>query len=220
MALLPVISALCCTGVNAEARRDGGGDQALRKAQYLIRQLSEEKSELQGKVIRLEEELDRVRAELEDLKDENKVLDARLNKSRSNNEQLVERVRSDLDKFKKLLERYRETAATLRQATVDNQYLVRAVQEREHWMQECRGRNQDLFAANSDLLERYRDVATRHSEPFTGIGKVTVENEVQDYRFKLEDLQVTEFRSSVDVADHSRDPDYGRQTEEATGAVN
>jgi hypothetical protein len=117
----------------------------------------------------------------------------------------VERVRSDLERYKELLRRYRDATSTLRQAESDNQYLVQAVQEREQWISECRSRNDDLLTANSDLLERYEQEARRKLDPVFGLGRVALENEVQDYRFKLEDLQVTEFISSRDIEPHVRD---------------
>lgn len=153
--------------MRAEARREGGED-ALRKAQYMIRQLSQEKSELQKQVVELEAKVDGLNKAQEDK-------DAHLAKSQSNNARLVERVQSDMEKFKTLLERYRETVKTLHQSNADNQYLVKAVQEREQWMADCRNRNQGLFAANSDLLARYNKAATRFSEPLTGISSVSVE---------------------------------------------
>lgn len=201
--LLSVLSLSLAGPVLAEARRDGG-DQALKKAQYLIRQLSQQKSALEAKVAGLEQDNDKLQSKLDKLKEEKQHTEARLESSRDNNEKLVARVRSDVEKYKELLQRYRETATTLKHANADNQYLVKAVQEREAWIDECRKRNDGLYEANMDLLTKYKDVAAKHSEPFTGIGKVEVENEFQDYRFKLEDLQVTQYTSSVDVDKHRR----------------
>jgi chromosome segregation ATPase len=196
--LLPVLMLVGTGPVNAEARREGGED-VLRKAQYMIRQLSQEKTELQKQVAELQ-------AKVDELKKQQDATDAHLEKSQHSNQQLVERVRSDSEKFKTLLERYRDTVKTLRQSNTDNQYLVRAVQEREQWITVCRDRNQGLFAANSDLLARYKKAATRFSEPITGISTVSVENEAQDYRFKLEDLQVTQFKPAEDVTPHIHRP--------------
>lgn len=182
----------------AEARREGGED-VLRKAQYMIRQLNQEKGELQKQVAELQKEIDA-------LSKQQNAMDASLEKSQLNSHRLIERVQSDAEKYRTLMDRYRETVLTLHQSNADNQYLVQAVEEREQWIGECRERNQGLYAANSDLLARYKKAATRFDEPFTGIGTVTVENETQEYRFKLEDLQVTQFRSDVDVTPHIRKP--------------
>jgi chromosome segregation ATPase len=196
--LVAALPLLCTKPVAAEARREGGED-VLRKAQYLIRQLNQEKTELQSQVVELQRQVD-------ELKKQHGATEARLAKSQTSNERLVQRVQSDAEKFKTLLERYRETAKTLRLANADNQYLVKAVQEREQWISDCQERNQGLLAANTDLLARYRKAATRFSEPITGLSTVSVENETQEYRFKLEDLQVTQFKPAVEMAAHERKP--------------
>lgn len=182
----------------AEARREGG-DDVLRKAQYMLRQLNQEKSELQQQVATLQARVD----ELE--KEQNKAED-RLAKSHQNNQRLIERVESDAGKYNKLIELYRDNLNTLRRSSADNQYLVKAVEEREQWIGQCRENNQKLYEANIDLLGRYRKAATWFSEPVTGISTVTVENEAQNYRFKLEDLQVTPYKPDVDVSSHVRTP--------------
>jgi len=196
IALLPLLMLVQVDTAGAEARREGGED-VLRKAQYMIRQLNQENVELQKQVAELQ-------AKADELGKRQQAQDVHLAKSRRSNQQLIARLQSDSQKFRTLLERYRETVKTLRQSSADNQYLVKAVEEREQWIAECRDRNQGLFAANSDLLARYKKAATRFSEPITGISTVTVENEAQDYRFKLEDLQVTKFSPEVDVASHTR----------------
>lgn len=198
LVLIPLL-ALWGTGqVSAETRREGSED-ALRKAQYIIRQLNQEKSGLQKQLTELQMKVDA-------LEKEQNVAENSLAKSRHNNQRLAERMQSDAEKYKTLLGLYREKVNTLRQANADNQYLVRAVEEREQWIEECHERNQGLFTANSDLLARYKRAATRFDEPITGIGTVSVENEAQEYRFRLEDLQVTRFRPEAEVAPHIRKP--------------
>lgn len=189
----------CSSMTHAEARRDGGGDQASRKAQYMIRQLHNEKQALQAKLAETEAKYDQLVREHEKTR-------ASLEKSSTNNDQLMSRVKNNIKQYKDLAEKYREAVSILRKANLDNQYMVRAVQEREQWISDCSVRNEELFEANTDLLQKYGEVASEDKNPFTGIGIVTVENEVQEYRFKLEDLQVTKFKPSVDTESHARDP--------------
>jgi chromosome segregation ATPase len=184
--------------VKAEARREGG-DDVLRKAQYMIRQLNQEKTDLQRQVAEFQ-------AKQADLEKQLQKSDASLEKYQNKNKRLVERVQTDSDKYRTLLDRYREAVKTLRQSNMDNQYLVKAVQERELWIEDCRDRNEGMFKANSDLLARYKKEATRFAEPISGLGTVSVENEVQEYRFRLEDLQVTKFKPGVDAESHIRKP--------------
>jgi len=189
----------------AEVRREGG-EQSNKKTQYMIRQLHAEKNELKAKLVKSQ-------GEFSQLEKEHEVTKKRLDKSSDNNEKLLSRVKGDVKKFKELADKYRESVLIPRKANLDNQYMVRAVQEREQWVSNCGNRNNDLFEANNDLLHKYGEVAGDSIDIFTGIGSVTVENEVQDYRFKLEDLQVTKFKPAVDAASHTRQQEQGIASE-------
>ena len=192
-----VLVSVSAMEVSAEVRREGGGEQASRKAQYMIRQLHNEKQELQAKLAELQGKFDRLQAEHDRTK-------ASLEKSSANNDKLVSRVKNNIEQYKELADKYREAVSILRKANQDNQYMVRAVQEREQWISDCSVRNEELFEANNDLLSKYGEVASADPNPFTGIGIVEVETEVQEYRFRLEDLQVTKFKPVVDTESHSR----------------
>lgn len=194
--LASALTFMLSTQAYAEVRRDSGSAQASKKAQYMIRQLHNEKQELQTKLVELQGKFDQ-------LSKQHKKTIVRLDKSSENNEKLVSRVKGTADKFNELAGKYREAITILRKANMDNQYMVRAVQEREHWMSSCTDRNNDLFQSNNDLLAKYGEAAGSNAEPFIGITMVEIENEVQDYRFKLEDLQVTKFKPIVDVAAHA-----------------
>jgi chromosome segregation ATPase len=192
---------------SAEARRDAnGGGQASKKAQYMIRQLHNEKQELQTKLAELQGKHDQLTKEHEKTK-------VALEQSSSNNDKLVSRVKGTSDKYKELAEKYREAVSILRKANMDNQYMVRAVQEREQWIAQCSHRNDDLYQANSDLLSKYGEAAGKGADPFFGIGTVELENEMQEYQFKLEDLQVTKFKPVVDAESHVRNSEVSQSSE-------
>lgn len=205
MKLIPLLllSALITSTANAEARRDSG-DQALKKAQYLLRQLNDEKTALQTQLAAVQKQLKDSEKEADRLKSQLAKTKNNLSKSKGNNSQLVERVRSDVQKYNTLMERYRETIRTLNMSTSDNKYLVSAVQEREDWIADCRMKNDGLYNANIDLLDKYSEVASSKSNPITGFLSVEVENEQQDYQYQLEDLQTLKFEPSIDVSEYDR----------------
>jgi chromosome segregation ATPase len=195
-----VVASVFGTQAVAEARRDAGSGQASKKAQYMIRQLHKEKQELQAQLAALQGKFDTLTKEHDKLKSD-------FDKSSAKNDKLVDRVKGDIEKYNGLAEKYREAITILRKANMDNQYMVKAVQEREDWIAQCEDRNNQMFDANSDLLQKYADVASSKSDPVFGHGKVRVENEMQDYQFKLEDLQVTKFKSSVETKKHIHTPE-------------
>jgi len=198
-----LVTSVFATQVVAETRRDDGSGQASKKAQYMIRQLHKEKQDLQAQLASLQAEFDSLAKQHDQLK-------ADFDKSSAKNDKLVDRVKGDIEKYNELAEKYREAITILRKANMDNQYMVRAVQEREQWIAQCSDRNSRMFEANSDLLQKYADVASSKSDPVFGHGKVEVENEMQDYQFKLEDLQVTKFKSSVETQKHIHTPEEGQ----------
>ena len=186
----------------AETRRDDGGGQASKKAQYMLKVLHREKQELQAQLAKLQ-------ADHTKLEKENESVNKKLEKSNETNDMLVERLKDTTNKYKDLASRYRDTIGVLRKANQDNQYMVKAVQEREGWIASCGTRNGELFEANSDLLNRYSEIARDKSNSVFGTGIVQVENEVQEYQFKLEDLQVTKFKPAIDIASRQRELDEG-----------
>lgn len=196
-------------GASAQERRSAGSDQALKRAQYMLRLLNQEKSELESQVAGLKEEKTDLANEVERLEAQVADTEGRLEASRQVNDRLAERIRSDLEKYKDLLGRYQNTVRNLKAANGDNQLLVEAVREREAWIEACGAKNRQMFEANQDLMRRYQDLALRHAEGIFGIERVSYENEVQEYRFRIEDLTVTAYEPSMDASAHVRTPRQG-----------
>jgi len=193
----------------AQATRAGGGDQALKRAQYMLRMLNEEKSALEAEVARLGDEQDALEQEVEKLEARNRDLEERLRQAGALGDRLMARIRADAEKYRDLRDRYQESVRTVKQANADNRFLVDAVREREDWIATCKDRNEGLFAANHDLMERYAAAGFETTEGILGLARVALENEVQEYRFRIEDLRVTEYRPSVDTAPHVREAGQG-----------
>lgn len=199
LALLALLVVLVPLQSSAETvRRDAGGaaggDAALRKAQYMLRELNQEKTELEARNAELGKELAELQADLEKAGQQKKKTEAKLKRSEGNNDQLVARVKQDREKMQQMVDKYRETAMALRDARQDNALLTNAVKERNHWMDTCQEKNEQMYEANMELLERYKNKGLWRSlsqaEPLTGLGEIAVENVVEEYQFRLEDLTV------------------------------
>lgn len=205
--LITLLFAMFGTHAGAESRRDGGDAQASKKAQYMLKMLHKEKQELQAKLATLQADHDK-------LSKEHEKVTGKLEKSSDSNEQLLSRLKDTTGKYKELAGKYRDSISVLRKANRDNQHMVRAVQEREKWISICSDRNGELYDANADLLQRYGKVAKSKELSVFGTGIVELENEIQDYEFKLEDLQVTKYKPAVDIAAHTRDNNEGIPADE------
>jgi hypothetical protein len=204
LGLAAFVVLLWAGAVAAEApkQQDAASQQLLRKAQGMLRQISQEKAALETEKATLAErvrqlearvklleplqaEVDRHKAAAEALKGANSGLESRLGQAR--------------DTEQKLHHKLQDTVATAKKIQGDNQLLVGAVREREDWIAQCRGKNQSLLTASGELVKKYRDKsfwdAMAELEPLTGIGEVRAENADQEYRFKLQDLAVTPYQS-------------------------
>ncbi|MCQ8105763.1 DUF3450 domain-containing protein [Methylomonas sp. SURF-2] len=180
------------------------GNAAIVKAQGMIRQLTQEKAALQA-------EKQQWQAEKADLEARVQTLDASAARLPALQSQLehyknaLESVRggleSQLDQERQsrraLLEKHNTVVGKAKAIHADNLLLVKAVQEREQWMQTCGEQVQKLRQLNLEIVRSYRDkgflAQLAELEPFTGIGQVDTEVAVEDYVYKLKQLQVTPF---------------------------
>lgn len=194
--------ALLLGSVTAQAApRVETGDSAQRQAQMMMQQMAAEKTALQKQNGELTAKLAELESRIKKLEAEAKQRSGELSAAQRNNEGLRSRVERDSERYKDLSERHGETASTLRNAQADIQLLQSAVQERDHWIAACQAKNEDMYTANGDLLSAYRnkgawDALAQH-EPVTGLGSIKVENTVQEFQFRLEDLRTVTFEPEV-----------------------
>lgn len=181
----------------AAAPRSEGGDPALRQVQAQMQRLAAERTALQKENAELSAKLAEQDKRIQELEAEAKRHSGELDKAQGANEQLRARVERDSERYKDLSERNSQTNATLRDAQADIQLLHDAVQERERWIADCQARNDKMFQTNTELLAAYRDKsawdALKQSDPVTGLGAIAVENAMQEYQFRLEDLRTVKF---------------------------
>jgi len=210
---LPLLVMLWISTTHAAVpKQPSANSQALQKAQGMVRQLSEEKAALEAEKNALQEQMKKLEAQvkqLSPLQAEVQRYQADAETLRGNNGALNSQLSTVRQKQHALQHQLREIVGQAKQIQADNQLLVSAVREREQWINRCRGKNQQLVAANQDLLGKYQERGfwdrVAELEPFTGIGKVETQNSVETYQFKLEDLKVTEF------TDRAQAPSDGRK---------
>jgi len=185
--------------VMAEARREAGAADPLRKMQYMLRQLSQEKSKLEAENGKLKIDLKTEVKNREKLQAKFDKLNQKLDKSKDSNLKLVSRVKQDNERMKDMIEKYRETVNKLQIVNRDNQLLANAVSERNQWIGQCQSKNTKMYTLNVELLQRYRNKDfsddALEKEAFTGLVAVELENQEQEYQFRLDDLQTPKFMS-------------------------
>lgn len=192
----------------AAPKQAGGGNEAVQKAQGVIRQLTQEKNALQAeKSAWLQEKSDlenRIQG-LETLVARLQPLAGEVERYKSGLAELRNHLEAQLgqerQRYQGLAQRHDDVVTKAKAIQSDNQLLVNAVQERERWIAQCSERNLSLLQANREVLERYRDKGfwqeLAEVEPFTGIGSVATENTVEDYQYRLQQLQITPFTAET-----------------------
>ena len=192
----------------AVERKTGDGGAAIKKAQSLIRQLSQEKTALEtekaawlaektalnaklktqetalAKLLPLTAEIERYKTGLESLKTAYDSRQEQLGQERRERQALVEK--------------YNQVVGKANAIYADNQLLVQAVREREQWIDRCGARNQQLRQAGLELAGKHREKGFLQRlgelEPFTGLGQVEAETTVEDFQFQLKQLKMPPFK--------------------------
>ena len=189
---------------NAEPKQESTGQQALKKAQGVVRQLTEEKHALETEKADLLEQMKKLLVIVRQLEPLPAVVQQQKEQSeslRTANTTLESQLLGEREKQQNLQHKLKEIVAEAKLIQNDNQLLVEAVKEREHWIGLCSDKNKQLIEANQGLVSKYQDKGfwdkVAEIEPFTGIGKVETQNMVENYQFKLDDLKVTAFHSEL-----------------------
>ena len=205
--LLMLICLLHGAQTGAAPKQETPEQQAFKKAQGVVRQLSEEKRTLETEKAGLLEQVKKLESlirQLEPLQGEVRLHKNQAEVLRNANSTLEAQLNGEREKQQGLHSKIKDIVAQAKLIRNDNQLLVFAVNERERWISRCADKNRQLLEANQALVGKYQDKGfwdnLAEIEPFTGIGKVDTQNTVETYQFKLEDLKVTAFADEANAA--------------------
>lgn len=165
--------------------------KALAKAQHMLRRVSAERDELQAEKSRLQATLDKQKSETTGLQKKYDALRSRSENVLNQANEIIAELRSQLQ----------ETSQTLNQTQTEKQQLedTRVAQAKQ--IEICSANNAKLVQVNSELLEHYNRKGVWDSmvqrEPFTGLKQVEIENLMEEYRAKLDELRVSSKEGTV-----------------------
>lgn len=166
---------------------------ALAKSQYMLRQLTLEKSEMDKKNKDLEESNKSLKTQVEklqaDLASKVNLLNQWQAKSQEQQEALVKTQQDstvqqrELKRSAELVGHQKSNIESRLQTQRDNLGL-------------CMNNNRKLYDINQELVNSYQNkgfwAVLKHKEPFTGQKQVEVEKLVQEYQYRLDDAVVVE----------------------------
>lgn len=193
---------LTAGSVHAQVQRSGGGGEAQKFMQQ-YQQLAAEKTALQGQVTQLKKDLDTANAELAAAKKERDGLKARsgvsaaaaaqlagANAARQNAEKSLEQ---NKQRTTELVDRFKETVGTLKGVESDRAELKKDNLALRAAFDKCAVDNMDLYDISKTVLDRYEHVGlftkVSSAEPFTRITRTRIDNLVDEYRARAEDLR-------------------------------
>ncbi|MDT8281370.1 MAG: hypothetical protein RQ982_01010 [Gammaproteobacteria bacterium] len=159
-------------------------DKALDRAQFMLRQLNAQKVQLEQKNAQLLADIDKLKKDSEKQLKQQKVSNKKLYSAGKKKEQYIE----------KLKEKLKETVIALRKSESERLQANSNGQLLDTEFKRCFDNNHQLVQMNDQLIKNYNEKSCwdsiAHAEPFTGIKQVEVENILQEYRFKNEDLEI------------------------------
>ena len=187
-----IISALSTALISPAQADEKALQNALAKAQYMLRQAATEKQDLQR-------QLDDTSKELEQSKQD---AAHRLAVKEKTSKNLGEKLDLYSQKYTELQKQYLDILNLLREQQAVNESLDAKLTAEVAKFDQCRDHNIQLFTLNEEILGKYEhkgfwDVLAKN-EPITRLKQVEIENIVQKYRFANEDLQIDQALLSKD----------------------
>ena len=183
-----ICAAALLHGGAAHAQDANAQKNAIAKAQFMLKQAAAEKAELQQQAAALQQQVEKLTRELAAVQSD---ASAGKQKMQAGFSETIEQWRQRDAKQTGQLEQLR---AQLKEQTEQGARFEAQLQAQTNNFNVCYGNNKQLLDLNREILARYRDKgifdSLRQSEPFTGLKEVEVQNLVQDYRYKLDDLTV------------------------------
>lgn len=196
--LLLLAALLAAAPLPAQVPRSGGGESQQLMLQY--QQVAAERTELTAQLAQMKKDLDSARHELAAVKKERDAFKgrtgaaaeelARANAGKTAADQATEQARRQSGE---LIAKFRELAVNLRQTEADRAGLQKQLAERNAAYDQCALANLNLYDITNQALDRYEHVGlfskVSATEPFTRITRARIDNLVDDYRARAQEMR-------------------------------
>ena len=196
---LALVSAIFLPNLAAAQTQRAGNDNA--RVMQQLQQMTAERSKLQQDNAAMKKELEELQAKyaktsadqaaLQQRARELEVTSTRQQSASKDTTDALERSRTQLQE---LIGKFRETAATLQSVETDRDQVKAKLTAREREFKSCVDRNAGLYFLNDEILRRLEDhsmwSSLKEKEPFTKISRTRLENLIDDYRDRVEELRI------------------------------
>ena len=198
-AALTVTLLLAHAGATAQTQRSGGGEAQKFMQQY--QQVAAEKTALQAQVAQMKKDLDAAKTDLAAMTKERDALKAHVGvpaaavaQVTASKEAAERNLELSKQRMTELVGRFREMASNLKDVEADRATLRDDAAKRSRAFDQCAQDNLQLYEINGEILDRYEHVGlftkVSAAEPFTKITRTRIENLVDEYRERAQQLRV------------------------------
>lgn len=172
----------------AIAADEGGAQKALAKAQFLLRQVTAEKTDLQTQVSTLQQQIDKLTKEIATTKS------GVATEKQKSEQRYGEAVAQCRNLGEKTSEQSAQLRTQLKKEAEQRGQVEAAYKTQQENLEHCVDNNHKLYGFNKELIARYNDKGfidtLKQREPFTGVKQVEMENLLQDFENKNDDLKI------------------------------
>lgn len=176
-----------------------GGDSA--RAVQQMQQLASERTALQADNAKLKAQVDELKAKLDKGSAENTALSARIKnieteskRGSESNKQLTDSLEKNRAQMQELITHFRETAQNLKAVELERNEMRGQLDLRVRELNTCVDHNVDLYDVNRETLDRLDKrgfwSALGNAEPFTQLARARLENLIDDYRYRIDELRM------------------------------
>jgi chromosome segregation ATPase len=201
--------AVASTSALAQVERSGGGANAQLAQQY--QQVVSERTQLQSENAKLKKDLEELKKQAATATGKVTALEAgagrgkaALAAAQAANDASAKSAQDLKNKLQELVGSYRETIANLKKVETERGQLQQRLTQDKAKFDTCAQRNYDLYKVNVEILDRYEHQGAfsylARSEPFTRIKRTQIENLVDEYRQRAEELRVEKSNSGNSAA--------------------
>jgi chromosome segregation ATPase len=193
--LLTTVAALALQPSYGQTQRSGN-DNARIMSQ--LQTVSADKMRLQTENEELKKQLEELKAKSSKASGDQLVVQQQrreLESSRALQKESADELEKLKGRMQELIGKYRELATQLQGVEAERDQFKTSLAARERDFKSCVDRNAGLYFLNDEILRRLEDRSfwskASEKEPFTQIARTRMENLIDDYRDRVEELRVS-----------------------------
>lgn len=186
------LALLLACGVTINAHADERALQAaLTKTQLMLKQAAADKVSAEKQLAEVKAELEKNKAEFERFR---KSSESQIQAKEQGSTKLAGTVDVLKDRYTELQGKYAELKQLYVSSSRSGKEADLKLKTHQDNFQLCLDNNRKLYDINQEILGNYQDKGfwevMREKEPFTGFRSVKLENLIQDYQYKNDDLKL------------------------------